>query len=145
MSNPTAYTHLQQHSETGQFQRIFICPAESDLSFSFCRPFIAIDGTFIKTRFQKILLLVVTLNANNHILVLAWYIVESKNADSWTYFISHLVATIPVLSARPSTFISDRDKGLIDAEAPLLPPNICRTYCCFYLKRRISQQSSVIH
>jgi len=62
-SNPTAYVGLQRDAETGQFQRIFICPAESNISFS-CRPFIAVDGTFTKTRFQQILLLAVALDAN---------------------------------------------------------------------------------
>jgi len=55
-SNPTAYVDLQQNAETGQFQRIFICPTESNISFSSCHTFIAVDGTFIKTRFQQILL-----------------------------------------------------------------------------------------
>jgi len=77
-SNPTAYVDLQRDAETGQFQRIFICPAESNISFSSCRPFIAVDGTFIKTRFQQILLLAVALDGNNNILVLASAIVESS-------------------------------------------------------------------
>ena len=40
------------------------------------------DGTFIKTRFPQILLLAITLDPNNNILVLAWAVVKSENRDS---------------------------------------------------------------
>jgi len=76
------YIHLQQNVETSQFQRIFLCPAESNSSFRFCRAFIPVDGIFIKTWFQQILLLAVTLDPNNNILVLACAVVESENRDS---------------------------------------------------------------
>ena len=81
-SNPTAYIHLQQNVETSQFQQIFLCLAESNSSFLSCRAFIAVDGIFIKTWFQQILLLAVTLDPNNNILVLVWAVVESDNRDS---------------------------------------------------------------
>jgi len=59
-------------------------------------PFIAVDGTFIETRFQQILLLAVVLDANNNILVLAWAIVESENRDSWRYFVMNFLAALPI-------------------------------------------------
>jgi len=45
--------------------------------------------------------------------VIAWAIVESENRDSWRYFVMHLLAALPILSERPTTFMSDRDKGLM--------------------------------
>jgi len=37
--------------------------------------------------------------------------------------------------------MSDRDKGLMDAEA-LLPLCICRTYCCFHPKENFTTKFS---
>ena len=70
--------------------------------------------------------------------VIAWAIVESENGNS---LFMHLLAALPILSERPTTFMSDRDKGLMDAEA-LLPPCICRAYCCFHLKENFTTKFS---
>jgi len=44
-------------------------------------------------------------------------------------------------SERPTTFMSDRDKGLMDTEA-LLSLCICRPYCCFHLKENFTTKFS---
>ena len=69
--------------------------------------------------------------------IIAWAIVESENRDSWRYFVIHLLAALPILSERPTTF----DNGLMDAEA-LLPLCICRAYCCFHLKENFTTKFS---
>ena len=74
-------------------------------------------------------------------MVLAWAIVERENRDSWHYFVMHWLAALPILSERHTTFIGDRGKGLIDAEA-LLPLCICRAYCCFYPKENFTTKFS---
>jgi len=76
-------------------------------------------------------------------LVLAWAIVESEIRDSWRYFVMHLLAALPILSEHPTTFMSDRDKGLMDAEA-LLPLCICHAYCCFHRKENFTTNSLVL-
>jgi len=73
--------------------------------------------------------------------VIAWFIVESENRDSWRYFVIHLLAVLPILSERPTTFMSDRNKGLMDAEAVLLLC-ICRAYCCFHLRENFTTKFS---
>jgi len=49
----------------------------------------------------------------------------------------YLLAALPILSEHPITFMSDREKRLMDAEA-LLPLCICRAYCCFHLKENFT-------
>lgn len=55
----------------GRFERIFVCPTESRASYTLCRRFIVVDGTFLKARFVLILLLAVDIDANGETLVLA--------------------------------------------------------------------------
>jgi len=73
--------------------------------------------------------------------VIAWAIVESENRDSWRYFVIRLLAVLPILSEPPTTFMSDCNKGLMDAEV-LLPRCICRAYCCFHLKENFTTKFS---
>lgn len=96
------------------FQRIFICPNQSRQSFIHMRKFLAVNGTFLKSRFIQTLLFAVGIDGNGKNLPLAWAIVESENKDSWTWFFQHLKAAIPEVIGM--TLISDRDNGLLSAE-----------------------------
>lgn len=118
-TNPNTYTNLTLTGDANRFHRLFICPDVSRASFSFCRKFIAIDGTFLKGRFIQTLLLATTIDANHNILLLAWGIVESENVESWTYFLNHLMLAIPeiLIQHPPTTLMTDRDKGLSTALA----------------------------
>lgn len=132
--NPYVHAHLKTISDfTGQdaFQRVFICPIESQLSYIQMRPFIAVDGTFLKARFIQTLLLAVGIDGNGQILLLAWAVVESENTESWTWFLTCLRNAIPQILS--TTLISDRDKGLLAAEK-ILGVHVTRAICCFHLK-----------
>ena len=139
-ANPWAYLRLDSlptseidpltGEQLAQFCRVFVCPAEAQLSFQQCRKFVALDGTFCKARYIQTLLLAVTINANSHIVLLAWAIVEGENTESWTWFLYHLKHAI--LQIMDATIMSDRDKGLINGEA-ILGEGIARAHCCFHL------------
>lgn len=145
--NPWIHTLLhtvgsEHNPEAQHFQRVFICPAESQLSFIQMRPFVALDGTFLKARFVQTLLLAVGIDGNGQNLILAWGVVESENTDSWTWFLERLKRAIPqVLEA---TFISDRDKGLMAADH-VLGKGINRLICCFHLHQNFKRFRNVEH
>ena len=132
--NEGLYTNLHtitDDNRSSTFQRLFICPWQSRQSFQLMRKFIAVDGTFLKARFVQTLLLAVGIDANGNILLLAWRIVESENESSWRYFLEHLRKAIP--ESESMTLISDRDKGLMAADA-VMGNGVARAFCCFYLK-----------
>ena len=135
-ANPNTYVRLSSDDATYRFRRIFICPAQSRSSFRSCRRFIAVDGTFLKTKFVQTLLLAVTIDANGKTLLLAWSIVESENASSWEYFLFNLLQAIPEMGSEGMTLMSDRDKGLVKASENL-PVTIIRAYCCQHLKENL--------
>lgn len=59
--NPLLHTKLHtinnENTICPTFQRVFICPVQSQLSFIQMRKFLAVDGTFLKARFIQTLLL----------------------------------------------------------------------------------------
>lgn len=116
-----------------RFQRVFVCPTKANRSsYKKCRPFVALDGTFLKTKWALTLLLAVGIDANNHIIILAWAVVESENNESWEWFANHLKECIPELVTEGATVISDRDKGLLNA-IRALGASVVQAYCCFHL------------
>lgn len=134
--DPTIYTHLSIGPDT-RFQRLFICPSASKYSFTSCQLFVAVDETFLKTRYIQTLLLAVTIDANNEILPLAYAVVESENTSSWEYFLLHLKSAIPRIDY--STIISDRDKGLLTA-IPNCLPHAVQAYCCQHLAANVQKR-----
>lgn len=122
---------------TDNFLRCFICPPQSRATYSRCRRFIAVDGTFLKARFVQSLLLAVTIDANGQNTLLAWAIVESESRSSWEYFLINLKRAIPEISSEECTLISDRDKGLMEAET-VLGTRVVRAFCCHHLKENFT-------
>ena len=97
------------------------------------------------------LLLASSLDANNHIVLLAWAIVESENQYSWQWFITHLITAIPEAAGTPeapnppetpprntrkTVMISDREKGLREA-IDRLAPGVIGHYCCWHLNENL--------
>jgi hypothetical protein len=60
-------------------------------ALQYCRPFIALDGTIWKNRWDLTLLLAVTIGGNDEILPLAWAIMPTESAEEWNFFfLNHL-------------------------------------------------------
>jgi len=115
------------------FRRVFICPTYcSRATFLRCRPFIALDGTFLKTRWAMTLLIAVGIDGNGETVILAWGVVESESEASWTWFLNHLEQVLPEVCS--STIISDRGKGLLNAIRSL-GPGVTQAFCCFHIKQ----------
>ncbi|CAD6903329.1 unnamed protein product [Tilletia caries] len=97
-----------------QFERCFVAPAAARAAFKFCRPFVALDGTFLKGRIKLVLLLAATFDSNDSLVILAWGLVKVENEDNWTWFISQLLEAMPEMGSSTTTIVSDRDKGLLN-------------------------------
>jgi len=104
--------HLPIDEGTQRFKRLFICPLTSSISFSHMRGIVAVDGTFLKGSFVHTLLLAIRVDAEGHIVILAWAIVEGENESSRKWFFSQLKDGLSDLDCEDTTIISDRDKGL---------------------------------
>jgi hypothetical protein len=130
---PGAYIDLVIDLRTERFTRIFVAPPTASETFRLCRRFVGVDGTFLKGKFVQTLLLAVGIDANGHNVLLAWAVVESENRSSWEWFFRHLRRVLVEITTEPSTFVSDRDKGLLEAER-VLGPHVVVAWCCHHLK-----------
>jgi transposase-like protein len=78
-------------------------------------------------------LLAVSIDADGRNVILAWAVVESENRDSWEYFLRLLRRCIPEITSERCVFISDRNKGLVEADV-VLGKNCVRAYCCKHIE-----------
>lgn len=73
-------------------------PGPTQQALRYCRPFIALDGTFRKNGWDVILLLVVTIDGNDEILPLVWAIMSTESGEEWVFFLNHFRAAFPAVN-----------------------------------------------
>ena len=104
-ADPQSHVRLSVEDREGtcRFQRLFICPGIGHGTFRHCRPFIAMDGTFTKETFNLTILLAVSVDANNHSVLLGqlWRVRMKAPGDSFypTFALQFQKSTAP---QRPS-------------------------------------------
>ncbi|KAF6144333.1 hypothetical protein GIB67_024560 [Kingdonia uniflora] len=85
-----------------------------------CRPILGIDGCFLKGKYGGVYLSVLSLDANNGLFPIGVYMCRTECKESCLDFLARIE---PYLSAHSGklTFISDRQKGIIDSVAEIFP------------------------
>ncbi|KAK4381100.1 hypothetical protein Sango_3000400 [Sesamum angolense] len=84
-------------------------------------PLIGLDGCFLKTCFKGQLLVVVGRDGNVNMVPIALAIVPVENRETWTWFVGELWEDIGGLGTNKWSFLSNRQKCLIDALEELVP------------------------
>ncbi|XP_043720975.1 uncharacterized protein LOC122668481 [Telopea speciosissima] len=127
-----------------QFKRMFVCFDACKQGFlKGCRPFIGLDGCHLKGIYGGVLVSAMSVDENNGIFPIAYSVVESKGKDSWLFFLHHLresiQITIDTTTSRPFTFMTDKQKGLIEAIS-IIFPEVNHRHCSRHLYNNLKSQ-----
>ncbi|KAF8408354.1 hypothetical protein HHK36_007503 [Tetracentron sinense] len=116
------------------FKRFFICfEAMKNEFLEGCRPFIGLDGCHLKGPYGGVLLAAIALDENNRLFPVAFAIVEGETKESWNFFLHYLHTIIgTVTHQRPMCFMTDRQKGIVEAINEIIPEATHRV-CCRHL------------
>ncbi|XP_057745531.1 uncharacterized protein LOC130963429 [Arachis stenosperma] len=100
-------------------------------AFRHCKPLVSIDGTHLYGKYGGTLLVAIAQDGNSNILPVAFTLVEGENAESRSFFLSHLRQHV---TPQPGLLvISDRHNDIKAAlEAPdggWPPPTTYRAFC----------------
>ncbi|KAK0597773.1 hypothetical protein LWI29_028476 [Acer saccharum] len=114
--NPGSAIYISLQTPLPTFHRLFLSFEAQKLGFlEGCRPFIGLDGCHLKGPFGGVLLSAVALDANSGLYPLAVCICEKETNYSWLWFLNHLKEYLQYPEGRPLTFMTDRQKGVINA------------------------------
>ncbi|XP_019233286.1 PREDICTED: uncharacterized protein LOC109213902 [Nicotiana attenuata] len=117
-----------------RFLRMYICFQAMKSRFkSGLRPFIGLDGTFLKGKAKGQLLVAVGQDSANHFYPLAWAIVEKETKLTWKWFLDHLQTSLDLKIGEGVTFISDMQYGLIESIQTVLPESHFR-FCVRHIE-----------
>ncbi|XP_074266000.1 uncharacterized protein LOC141588456 [Silene latifolia] len=87
-----------------------------------------VDGFHLKGAYPDMCLVAVDQNGNHNLYPIAWVVVEVENKDSWCWFLKLLSADLGKVESEGMTFMSDMQKGLLDALNRVVPKAEVR-YC----------------
>ncbi|CAN7007975.1 unnamed protein product [Brassica oleracea var. botrytis] len=127
-TNPGSLTY-QQVDAAGKFKYAFVAFGPSIKGFSLMRKVIAVDGTFLKGKFNGTLLAACAQDGDYHLYPLAFVVVDAENGASWKWFFRGLSQMIP--DASDLVFVSDRANSIASALEdvyPLSHHGICRIH-----------------
>ncbi|KAL0440871.1 UNVERIFIED_CONTAM: hypothetical protein Sradi_0026000 [Sesamum radiatum] len=110
------------------FKRFFLgLSALRDGFLEGCSPFLGFDGCHLKGPFVGVLLAAIGLDGNNGLFPVAFAVVESECKESWIFFFENLSMLVGGFSVdKPWTFMSDRQKGLVETINEVVPHAINR-------------------
>ncbi|XP_071932868.1 uncharacterized protein [Coffea arabica] len=115
-SNPGTVVEWSHHSDSSDrvktFKYVFWAFGPAIEAFHMCRPVICVDGTHLRGEYKGKLLVAVTQDANNHVLPIAYAIVNEETISSWSWFMEQLRYNV-ALDRHPICVISDRHNGII--------------------------------
>ncbi|KAL9672098.1 hypothetical protein QQ045_028346 [Rhodiola kirilowii] len=117
-----------------QVNCVFWASGEPIHAFKHCRPVLSIDGSHMYWKGTAKLLVVVALDANNHLLSVCYAIVESESSSRWKWFKSCIQEGV---TAREGLcIISNRHPGLMSAmnEPEWSPPYVYHRVCVRHLQ-----------
>ncbi|XP_028076867.1 uncharacterized protein LOC114278907 [Camellia sinensis] len=114
----------EEDAQMPKFKRLYLKKSFQNA----CRPVIGVDGCHLKRPHGGVLLTVVGMDANNCIFLFAYAIIEKEKKKTRLWFLNLLGKDLNIVNSHYYTFISDKQKGLIDAVAELFP-NVSRRFC----------------
>ncbi|XP_059310363.1 uncharacterized protein LOC132061605 [Lycium ferocissimum] len=127
------FTDNEIPNEPQRFQRIYTCFAACKLGFVVgCRKILGVDGCWLKgLMYGTQLLTAVSMDGNNNIFPVAYAIVEKESKETWVWFLNHLATDLNI-RGNGWTFMSDKQKGLIEAFNEVLP-HVSHRFCVRHL------------
>ncbi|XP_016167221.1 uncharacterized protein LOC107609716 [Arachis ipaensis] len=122
------------------FDKIYICLDACRNGFvKGYRPLIGLDGCFLKGYYGGQLLTAMSLDANNHVFVIAYAITRAENTENWMWFLTRLQDDLGDHQVRGWNLMSDQQKGLMRAAKEVMPYAHHRN-CVLHIWKNLQQR-----
>ncbi|KAG5562218.1 hypothetical protein RHGRI_005079 [Rhododendron griersonianum] len=135
-SNPDSMCVLERH-DSEHFKRMFLGFAACKYGFTFCRPILFVDGTFLKSTHNGCLLSACAKDGNQGLYPLCLAVIDSENYENWYWFMEQLNDFLE--DGRVLVFVSDRHDGLLQAVKQIFPSSP-HSHCLVHLKENLKKR-----
>ena len=144
-ADPRAHVRLWVGDREGakRFKQFFVCPGVSREAYRQCRSVLAIDCTPANDAFDLVILTATSVDAENHVVLIAWALADQESADAWRLFLSNLRSAVPEANDPSTTVVvEDCEKGLVPAQDEV--PLSVRALCLDALSRNLQKGCGLV-
>ncbi|XP_019255153.1 PREDICTED: protein FAR1-RELATED SEQUENCE 4-like [Nicotiana attenuata] len=134
--NPGTYTSIKRDGQN-RFAYMFFAHAASVAGWSYCRPVIAVDATFLKSKYRGVLFVVVSKDANNQIFPLCFGVADSENNEAYIGFFEVMRKAIQV--RRELVFLPDRNQSIAKGIRKVFP-EAHHGICLYHFEKNLKQR-----
>ncbi|XP_059432442.1 uncharacterized protein LOC132165776 [Corylus avellana] len=118
--NPSSSTYIQRNGLF--FKRMYVSLDACKRGFlAGCRPMICVDACFMKGQHGGQLHAAIARDGNNDIFPIAYVLCETESRGTWTWFLNSLLEDIGNPREHTWSFMSNKQKGLMEAIEYLMP------------------------
>ncbi|XP_070020442.1 protein FAR1-RELATED SEQUENCE 5-like [Nicotiana sylvestris] len=133
---PRTYTSIKRDAQN-RFAYMFFAPVASIAGWSYCRPVIAVDATFLKSKYRGVLFVAVSKDANNQIFPLCFGVADLENNEAYIWFFGEMRKAIQV--RRELVFLSDRDQSIANGIRKVFP-EAHHGICLYHFEKNLKQK-----
>jgi hypothetical protein len=138
-ADPKNVASINLDPETNKFRAAFFCPASCQHAVEALRPIYFTDGTHTFDAWNQILLVAIGIDANRRGVVLGWALVPVENDFWWEWFLDQLALAMPLLRKERSVWMTDRQKGLLNAVKTVFP-RAAPSHCCQHIADNVESK-----
>ncbi|KZV36748.1 hypothetical protein F511_39293 [Dorcoceras hygrometricum] len=131
--NPGSITDLVL-DEDSRFKYMFLAFGACVKGYRCMRKVVTIDGTWLKGKYDGVLLVASAQDGDFHQYPLAWGVVDVESTASWSWFLSKLLYVVP--DEEELMIISDRNPGIIAAVSGVYH-NAHHGHCIWHLSQNM--------
>ncbi|KAL2237919.1 UNVERIFIED_CONTAM: hypothetical protein Sindi_0983600, partial [Sesamum indicum] len=140
-TNPmsTMIVGIEQIDGEERFSRFYVCFGALKTRFKAgCRPIIRVDGCHLKGPNGGILLTTIGVDPNNCLYPIAYAVVNKECRETWEWFLIVLKNDLNITREYEYTFMSDKQKGLMQAFEEVFP-RCDHRFCVRHLHNNFKQ------
>lgn len=122
LTNPGSRVVISTVDPNMTFNKMFVCYNAQRLGFrQCCRPFIGIDGIWLKSPFKGCLLSAVGLDANSGSFLIVVVVCEGESDKTWGWFLSNMKKFLDFATQKPVCIMSDGGKPILKMVPSIWP------------------------
>ncbi|XP_073138078.1 uncharacterized protein [Henckelia pumila] len=117
-----------------RFKYMFLAFGACVKGYRSMRKCVSIDGTWLKGKYNGVLLVASAQDGNYHQYPLAWGVVDVESTSSWSWFLTKLLEVVP--DETGLVIISDRHQGIINVVSSVYR-NAHHGHCTWHLSQNL--------
>ncbi|XP_073121248.1 uncharacterized protein [Henckelia pumila] len=120
--------------EKNRFKYMFLAFGACVRRYRSMRKCVSIDGTWLKGKYNGVLLVASAQDGNYHQYPLAWGIFDGESTSSWSWFLTKFLEVVP--DSNDLVIISDRHQGIINVVSSVYK-NAHHGHCVWHLSQNL--------